>query len=451
MSTDDALSALSDGGGGAHAAAAAAGGVAGCGSSVGVSDPIGWYSDAWHVMHDDKRDEALLNYAKHAVGVPSSVGAMPLLRLLAAEAAASLGSESAALHGEAASAPSWKLKGDVVSALLAHPLQFFGLVHNRAPAALETLPDVAAALLAARERADLAAVLLPVLVAAATHLPAVASTDGRLLPMALKCDGLVAVCAIVRAAPENIGIGAGVGHGLAPDPRRAAVRHGTAFLAALARSHSANTDAADGVLAHLQADGLLNDVIREARASPGDEDFACEVAAIVQWLGSLDNRRHATPAAAVLSAAGAVEWLAAALFAAEGAVDSLVLPAAAAPATVVGGSEGQASAVSLHRLVKAAREVANGPLGPDLVASGAAASLMRLATLLAGHGQHERLLYETQQALGLLHPRAASVHEPGKVGSAQAQAVRLAVAARVHTWRRRRHAVAAWAHAGATE
>lgn len=451
MSTDDCIAAVDSVEGG------------GCSSALpGESrDPLSWYRDIWPVMHDDERDEQLLQDLGRGNGVPAAVGAMPLLRFLAAEAVTTptgttVAEAAAGVEGSALS--TIRLGAAVLPALLAHPVQFFAVVRSRAPAAIEALADVAAAVLAERQRAGVVAVFLPVLAAAASHLPAAASTDGRFLPMVLHADALAAMSAVVRAAEddsagfgmdvdrEGAGAGAAAGAAVAGEElgrgvRAAAVQHCAAFLAALGNGHAGNNDAAHEVLAHLQADGLLADVVAAARSAPDDRVLLFRLCIIMQWLGSLDGRR-ATAAAAVMSAAGAVEFLAEALLAAEERSDSLVPEAAPADVPIM--------LRALQQLVGAARAVASGSLAPQLMATGVAGSLMRLATL-AVPAVHEATWRDmvrnpAEQALSFLKPQASSdgAKAPARAGSAHAQAVRLAVAARAHTWRRRRHAVAAW-------
>lgn len=193
------------------------------------------------------------------------------------------------------------------------------------------------------------------------------------------------------------------------------------------------------VLLHFQGGTALQRLFSTGLACIEDETVSLHLATIVRWLGT-----RASPTvhhdAGLLHYANAVEWLAQALFAAE-----------AAPAV-----DGAPSAL-LSRLVDAAAAVACGPLAADLLATGAAATLMRLASTLTHVPSHATLRASVRGALTLLGSAyfdkpfgmqarlAAATDGPrdGSLAGMLGRAVHVALAARTSTWRRRRHVVVA--------
>lgn len=165
---------------------------------------------------------------------------------------------------------------------------------------------------------------------------------------------------------------------------------------------------------------------------------------------------------ALLLQAGAHDWLADALFAAEG--DCMAAAAATAGVFPAAGSSRTAGTPSpslLQQLLAAAGALAtNGATYTRLIANGVAGSLMRLAALRAAKDAHiardarlamSALNWERKPAAypaghsmaassaGRLHHHQAWAHAAPPFGLAEA--LRMIAAARASTWRRRRRAV----------
>lgn len=233
----------------------------------------------------------------------------------------------------------------------------------------------------------------------------------------------------------------------------------------------------DAAAAALQIGSPMVYLVAAARANLWDTvtPLTISVAKLVRWLAALPaSLPHA--GSAELAHAGAVRWLAEALYAAEGnfqpssfkgdarqgSVSTVGSVAGAEEGSNTGtgaGSEGsvetrtsrvgaeqQVALPMVRLLVEAAYAVAGGRLHADVVETGLAGSLMRLVKLLDEHARYNSSgiadgVCSARLALRRLLAGSHDKHAP--TASRAAQAVRLAVAARAHTWRRRRHAVVA--------
>lgn len=367
------------------------------------ADPAAWYCRMWRVMHDDERDVAAITTQQNSLQ-GQIVGVSPLIQLVA-DAAICCVHEHA---NSGLTAAIFELGGEAL-AMLNSTLRNWHI-------SVAAMTAASTAVLARPHCPKIALTFLPAMAAAAGWAAWVSEPSGGGNPLIVS-TGAAAACSAVLA------------HG---SSERGSVKLAAGLFAALLPAGGAASPAHRKRLGWLLSESPLRNLLAAARSFLSDANLTSQAAAIVQYLTVAPAEcRHEAMALLLQVEPVAAEWLADALYAAESDFD----PAAPLQAPQQAGG----APALLGQLVGAAKALAEGPLAADLVARGVAGSLMRLVPLLAGHPAHAAMRAEAQQALVLL--RAEPPGAPVRV--AHAHTLRLALAARASTWRRRRHAVAA--------
>lgn len=407
-------------------------------------DPTNWYAEIWRPVHNDDSADPPSRAQLRKYCTEGCAGARLVLHFLAtaadvaqprqsrtegnqSEAAAAVPGGQAVAIAEAStlismeqatraaqSRQNCRLMSQLLPALMSFPEHFWGGVsmHVYLEKAQAAADAVAAVVIKQCERRDVVEGLLPVLIMAAT-LP-LSSVEGTTVGHASESMQASALHACTAALMH---------HG---SDSLAIVRMAAKLAATILASHAATAAGAHAaLLVALQSAGLLPLLFSAAQENAHDPQLALQLAQVIVRLGSSPF------GAALLGHAGAVPWLAEALFAAE-------------DITFSAASGDHASQDELlHALVDAARAVTLGHLQVELMASGTMGSLMRLTVLR--HSSRRPKLGPTgvmaRASLAVIGSSIASQSAEGHSHLAAVHALRLAAAARAATWRRRRHAV----------
>lgn len=384
-------------------------------SSPAVSLPLAnataWWEGLWRVWSDDGRDFPVLRSAVRGVGAGLTnlihCASALILRGAVAESDSELDEHRTRTIAVLSALKHLGIDGNAL----------WGRAHSERTAAIL---HAATAVTAAADRGDVADAMLPLL-ATATALHASAGSMSAVT--AAVCGAFAGVLSAQGAAASGAVAAS------------AAFFYSHLVTTVAPSTHSASETKSPAILCSLlsvlQTDSPLPRVFAAGRAALVDAawvggvaraaEMASQLATLMQWLAGLPAEQGPL-GAALLSQAGAVPWLADALFVAE-------------------DDSAAGSAQVLQKLLAAAHSASITSLNADVVASGAAATLMRLCRL-APMPQHGGRPHKAAAALQQLKMGAPSQG----LGSASAalgasQVLRLALAARASTWRRRRHAV----------